>query len=153
MREPRELSVTDLDRVVEIEKVTFPDPWSRRAFLETLARPDVRGVALDDDLGRLVGYGVCVRAADEGEILNLAVAGGARRQGAGRRLLDSMVAWLRGGGATRVFLEVRRSNEAAIGLYLAAGFRSLAARPAYYSNPREDALTMVLDLSRASALK
>lgn len=141
----------DLHRVVEIEQATFSDPWSRRDFLDSLRRPEVRGLALDDSDGRLVGYGLCVLAADEGEILNLAVDPAARRRGLGRVLVAALVDWLRLGGAARVYLEVRRSNSAAIALYQACGFSLLGARPSYYSHPREDALTMSLDVTQNTA--
>lgn len=147
----RPLTAADLPAVVRIEKHTFPDPWPLGAFKDTLARPEVQGLALDDDAQGLVGYGLCVLAADEGEILNLAVEPAYRRRGAGRLLVRAMVDRLRSGGAARVYLEVRRSNEAAIGLYRAMGFVPSGARPAYYSQPREDALTMVLDVIQNTA--
>ena len=151
--EPRPIVSGDLARIAVIERANFPDPWSRDAFVETLGRADVHGLAIEDAQGRLVGYGVCALAADEGEILNLAVDTAARRQGLGRRLLAAMLKWLREGGARRVFLEVRGSNAAAISLYLAAGFQRLGVRPAYYRRPTEDAVTMVMEVGSATALK
>jgi ribosomal-protein-alanine N-acetyltransferase len=142
----RPLVEADLDRVVEIERATFPDPWSRRSFAETLERERVRGLAIDDDSGRLIGYAVSVRAADEGKVLNLAVDEAARGSGAGRSLLESLLEDLKRSGVRQVFLEVRRSNDAAIRLYRAVGFCPLGVRQAYYGTPREDALTMALDL-------
>src|SRR5260221_6812512 len=53
---PRTLGANDLDRVAEIERDTFPDPWSKRSFAETIAREQVRSIAVDDAEGRLVGY-------------------------------------------------------------------------------------------------
>jgi ribosomal-protein-alanine N-acetyltransferase len=150
-RAVRPLAAADLAAVVRIEHETFPDPWPLAAFQETLARAEVRGIALDDDDGRFLGYGLCVLAADEGEILNLAVDPGLRRQGAGRALLEAMLDMLKAGGAAQVFLEVRRSNEAAIALYRSMGFVPLGSRRAYYSQPREDALTMVLDVTQNTA--
>ena len=150
---PRPIVAADLARMAEVEGGLFPDPWSRQAFADTLARADVRGVAVDDGGGRLVGYGLCALVADEGEILNLAVDPSAQRQGLGRRLLSAMLSWLQGAGAARVYLEVRDSNAAAIALYQAAGFRRLGVRPAYYRQPREDALTMVLEVGPQSAFK
>jgi len=151
--EPRPLREADLGRVVEIEVNTFSDPWTRASFRESLARPEVIGLALDDDRGRLIAYGICVLAADEGEILNLAVDAAARRRGLGRLLVDAMVEHLRLGGAEQVFLEVRRSNIAAIGLYRAAGFSVLGERRGYYTHPREDALTMGRIVTRNTARK
>jgi ribosomal-protein-alanine N-acetyltransferase len=150
---PRPLALADLDRVAEIERATFPDPWSRRSFAETIEREQVRSLAIDDAQGRLVGYAMSVRAGDEAEILNIAVDESARGQGAGRALLDELLEHLRRSGVRQVFLEVRRSNQAAIGLYRDAGFRPLGVRPGYYGRPREDALTMVLELASQTARK
>ena len=136
----------DLARIVDIERATFPDPWSRRSFEETIARRGVLAMVVDDPPGRLVGYGICSLAADEGEILNLAVDQAARGRGLGRLLLRSMVSHLQSAGARSVFLEVRQSNNPAIRLYQQEGFRVLGKRAAYYGHPREDALTMVLSL-------
>ena len=150
---PRPLVDGDLGRVAAIERAIFPDPWSRTAFAQTLARPTVRGFALDDRSGRLIGYGICSLAADEGEILNLAVDPAARRQGAGRQLLTAMLDWLASQGAREAFLEVRASNAPAIALYAASGFRRLGSRKGYYTGPREDALTMVLEVGSGHALE
>lgn len=150
---PRPLEPADLDRVEEIERATFPDPWSKRSFAETIEREQVRSLAIDDGEGRLVGYAMSVRAGDEGEILNIAVDERARGHGAARALLDDLLLDLRRNGVRKVFLEVRRSNAAAIGLYRSAGFHSLGVRPGYYGRPREDALTMVLELGSQTARK
>jgi ribosomal-protein-alanine N-acetyltransferase len=150
---PRPLGQADLDRVTEIERATFPDPWSRKSFAETIEREQVRSLAIDDDEGRLVGYAMSVRAGDEGEILNIAVDEPARGHGAARAMLEDLIDDLRRNGVRQVFLEVRRSNEAAIGLYKAAGFRPLGVRPGYYGRPREDALTMALELASQTARK
>lgn len=153
VRSPRPLAAADLDRVAAIERVTFPDAWSRDAFAHTLARPSAWGVALDDEQGTLVGYGICAVAADEGEILNLAVDPASRRRGAGRRLLEAMVTWLEGHGVRDVFLEVRASNAAAIALYERSGFRRLGVRKGYYRGPTEDAVTMRLEVGMRHAVK
>jgi [ribosomal protein S18]-alanine N-acetyltransferase len=151
--DPRPIADGDLARIAAIERAIFPDPWSRDAFVETLARPDVYGIASDGAAGQLVGYGICSLAADEGEILNLAVDTAARRLGIGRRLLGAMLSWLEERGASRVFLEVRGSNAAALTLYAGAGFQRMGVRRGYYRRPREDAVTMVLEVGPKSALK
>jgi ribosomal-protein-alanine N-acetyltransferase len=148
---PRRLRPADLPGVASLERATFSDPWSQRAFSDLLMSPDVGCFAIDGADGALCGYGICRHAADEGEILNLAVAASARRQGAGAALAAGMVAWLRSQGVGRVFLEVRRSNEAAIGLYRALGFRTVGTRRGYYARPREDALVMALELASETA--
>ncbi|MBI4542165.1 MAG: ribosomal protein S18-alanine N-acetyltransferase [Gemmatimonadetes bacterium] len=150
---PRPLCHADLPAVATIEAQAFPDPWSRQAFAEMLTHQHVCGFGFDDGEGTLVGYGLCSLGGDEGEILNLAVQPRARGRGVGSALLEAMLDWLRGQGASCVFLEVRPSNHAAIELYRRAGFSPLGVRDGYYRRPREDALTMVLELGAEEARK
>jgi len=138
--------------VVAIERVAFTDPWSRRAFQELLAQPHVRARVVEGPDG-VAGYALASVVADEGEILNLAVAPAARGRGLGHILLEALLDMFRREGAAKVFLEVRESNEAALHLYRSAGFRSRATRRGYYRNPTENAITMVLDMTPSDATK
>jgi ribosomal-protein-alanine N-acetyltransferase len=94
----------------------------------------------------MVGYSVLARAADEAELLNLAVAEGARGRGVGtalvRRVITDAAEW----GAWAVFLEVRASNAAALALYGRAGFSEVGRRRGYYRRPLEDALILRREL-------
>jgi len=148
----RPLVEADLDRVAEIERAAFTDPWSRRSFVELLSQPQVRALALDSD-GRLAGYALYSLVAGEGEILNLAVDPSSQRRGLGRRLLRAVLEAMRAAGTTAVFLEVRQSNRAAIALYARAGFRPVSLRRTYYRNPTEHAVTMTLNLGSEAARK
>ena len=135
----------DLPAIVEIERATFPDPWSRTAFLNALDHSRMRViVAAADGDTRIVGYSVSVYVADEGELANIAVAEGDRGRGLGSALLSDVIAegWRR--GARQIFLEVRESNQVARSLYERAGFREAMRRPRYYSGPVEDAIVMVI---------
>ena len=148
---PRALGRADVRRVAAIEREVFGDPWSERAFLELLQEPHIRAYALDDEPGRLVGYAVASVAADEGEILNLAVAPDARHRGLGRMLLDTLLDMFRREGVSAVHLEVRESNAAAIALYRRAGFHAAGMRRGYYRRPTENALTMTLEMASRNA--
>jgi ribosomal-protein-alanine N-acetyltransferase len=88
----------------------------------------------EPDLGFLAWRAV---AADEFEILNLAVAPGSRRRGIGSQLLSAA---LRPG---RWYLEVRESNRAARDFYRQAGFLEAGERARYYRNPDEKAIVLV----------
>jgi ribosomal-protein-alanine N-acetyltransferase len=101
-------------------------------------------VAAADD--RVVGYGAATGAWEDGEILNVAVSGTARRQGIGGILLDAAISALREQRVERVFLEVRESNTAARGLYKSRGFAEISVRRGYYRRPVEDAVVMRLEL-------
>ena len=97
---------------------------------------------------RVLGYAAATGAWEDGEILNVAVDAGARKEGIGGLLLDAAVAALREQQVARVFLEVRESNVAAIALYGSRGFSQMSIRRNYYRRPVENALVMRLELLR-----
>lgn len=80
------------------------------------------------------GFGLARVAADEAEILTLAVAPAARRQGLARALLAAMAARAAGAGAAALFLEVGVGNAAARALYVGAGFACVGRRARYYAD-------------------
>lgn len=123
-----------------IERAVFSDPWSARDFRDCVASGMPFLVAETAD--GLAGYVVAREAADEGEILNLAVAPAWHHRGVGRALVARVLATLVGRGATQVFLEVRASNVAARALYEGAGFREVGRRTRYYRRPVEDAVVL-----------
>ena len=102
-------------------------------------------VAEAEESGAIVGYVVALEAADEGEILNLAVAPAGRRSGLGRALVERILEALTASGVRQVYLEVRESNAPARALYAAHGFKEAGRRKQYYRRPVEDAIVLRLD--------
>jgi ribosomal-protein-alanine N-acetyltransferase len=96
----------------------------------------------------LAGYIVARMGADELHINNVAVREIYRRRGIGRSLLDRILEEGTRAGVTCAFLELRAGNHAALALYENCGFRVTARRPKYYSEPVEDALVMMIQLSQ-----
>lgn len=92
--------------------------------------------------GTVAGYVIARHAADEGEILNLAVAPAHRGGGIGRALVERALAALADCGAATVFLEVRESNAVARRLYARLGFQEVGRRVRYYRRPAEDAVVL-----------
>lgn len=135
----RPATSADLAAVAAMERAVFPDPWSARALEGHL--DDIFVLATTDH--ELRGYVIARTAADEAELLNLAVHPGYRRRGLGRRLLEAAASALMAAGARRIYLEVRASNASAIAFYGSAGFRHAGRRLGYYRHPREDALLLV----------
>lgn len=123
-----------------IEQAAFSDPWSVRDFRECVGSEVVFLVATSD--GVVHGYVIAQDAADEGEILNLAVARARQRDGIGRALVEQTLTTLAGRGVHRVFLEVREANAAARALYAALGFEEVGRRSRYYRRPVEDAIVL-----------
>ena len=141
----RPLAAHDLPVVAALEARIHAAPWSERNFRDALAAGYSARVGVRN--GRIVAYGVLMLGPGEAQLLNLSVVPDSRRMGLGRVLLDQFIDDARRLYADQLFLEVRIGNRAAIALYEAAGFISIARRVAYYppSNPgagREDALVM-----------
>ena len=137
----RPATPADLDAVAAIERASFSDPWSRKAFAGLLDNPAVLFTTAHTS-GELVGYVVAWFAADESEIANIAVAPAARGQKIGALLLDAALAEAARRGAATTYLEVRESNVAARALYASRGFTELGRRRRYYRHPTEDALVL-----------
>lgn len=141
-----EMTVDDLEEVFEIEKASFPDPWSVDLFKEELQSPHsfnlvVRLKSLSEE--RVGAYIVYWIAADEMQILDLAVDETLRRQGLGRLLIKSALSRATEAGAMHAFLEVRVGNEVGISLYRSLGFAQIGERKKYYKDG-EDAIVMGL---------
>jgi len=119
----------------------FATPWPAPDFARLLANPAVGAWMLRRN-GDEAAYLCFQVSGGEAEIYRIAVAPEHRRAGLARKLLEHFAGWAAGQGAGRVFLEVRRGNHAAIELYRAAGFDTMARRVDYYTAPREDALVM-----------
>jgi [ribosomal protein S18]-alanine N-acetyltransferase len=132
-----------LGTIMEIERSCFSDPWSERAFRQTLASGRSASlVAIDRDTAKPIGYVVAWFVMDEGEIANVAVAPGWRGRGVGGMLLDSVLELAGARGVTTVYLEVRETNSAALHLYASRGFEQVGRRRGYYRKPKEDALVL-----------
>ncbi len=143
------MSERDLDSVLQIERVSFPTPWSRGLFERELLTSFARSfVAREKGTDRVVGYLCQWVVAEEGHILNLAVAPERQRQGIGTLLLRKGIedCWKK--GAKEITLEVRRSNYKAIFLYRNFQFQPRGIRPRYYTDSGEDAVIMGRDLTR-----
>lgn len=135
----RPMREEDLDTVFEMEKASYPDPWSRKGFEDELTNPDYLAVVMNDTTG-VVGYAVAVLSGEEADIVKITIDEKERKKGYGRRLLDLLMSELINRGVNAVTLEVRSSNTPAITLYERAGFVSEGVRPGFYSNPKEDAV-------------
>ncbi|MDR3532777.1 MAG: GNAT family N-acetyltransferase [Rhodopila sp.] len=136
-------TLADCDVMAAIHATAFPAPdaWSRDVFSLQLALPNVAGLLHPS------GGTILLRvAADEAEILTLAVTPTARRGGIGTALLLEAATLAGSMGARTIFLEVSVANIAARRLYSGAGFIETGRRPHYYSD-NSDALVLRLDLA------
>ncbi|HET7856969.1 MAG TPA: ribosomal protein S18-alanine N-acetyltransferase [Gaiellaceae bacterium] len=150
--ELRKLKLRDLGAIEEIERASYPTPWSRSMFAGELAKPSSICLgAIDPETEELVGYLIISRYVDAWHVMNLAVRDSHRRRGVATRLMERLFEITSGDGRRGYTLEVRVSNEAAIKLYEALGFRPRGIRRGYYTDNREDALIMWRDPVREPA--
>src|ERR1051326_2644282 len=147
------MSEHDLLEVVEIEEQSGLSRWgwaayyaelqSRNRELMLVARATRSSIV---ELTPIAGYIVARETAGELHINNVAVRTEYRRRGIGGALLERVIQEARLRKANTAFLEVRSANLAAQALYEKSGFRAIARRANYYSEPREDAVVMSLVL-------
>ncbi|HXW04897.1 MAG TPA: ribosomal protein S18-alanine N-acetyltransferase [Vicinamibacterales bacterium] len=139
----------DLDAVAELEAATFTNPWTRDMLERELRDSAVARVYVARLPGDPVAaFCTCWLVLDELHINTVAVASVYRRRGLATRLMRHIMAEAAAEGASRTTLEVRRSNEAARRLYERLGFREVAVRKNYYSQPEEDGLVLWCTLDR-----
>jgi ribosomal-protein-alanine N-acetyltransferase len=147
----RRMTRADLDRVIEIaESLKEASHWPRSAYLAALD-PDavpsrIALVAEDPSSGALAGYAVASLLPAQAELETIAVASTAQRQGLAQQLFAALTAELGLAQIVEVLLEVRASNQPALGLYRRLGFMEAGRRPCYYHDPVEDAVLMSLRL-------
>ena len=141
----RDMQLPDLSQVLTIEQTAHSHPWSAQHFESSIASSHHCHLLTDDD--QCIAYCITSTAADEAELLNIAVATEYQRRGIARSFLY-YVSQLFDQRVRTVFLEVRLSNSPAIALYQSLGFNEVGHRPNYYPavKGREDALIMAKSL-------
>ena len=142
----RPMQKEDLSEIVEIERQSYPHPWTQIIFGDCLLAGYSSWICGRN--GMIEAYGIISVAADEAHLLNICVRKESRQQGIGRKMLRHLVAIARRHNTEVIFLEVRPSNAAARALYEDDGFNELGNRRDYYpaGDGREDALILARTL-------
>jgi ribosomal-protein-alanine N-acetyltransferase len=136
-----------LEQVMEIEKASFPTPWTEKMFLYELASPlSFHFVASrrERHRGLVLCYIMFWMFREEVHILNLATHPAFRRLGIAHSLLLFTLDFSYRRGGILYLLEARERNQAALDLYHKVGFASCGVRKKYYADTGEDAILMGL---------
>lgn len=137
----REMLPSDVEIVAGIEAANFSEPWSVNSFYQELE--DVNFIFLVvEEASHVIGYLGMQCSLDEADITTIAVEQSFRRKGAAHLLFDTAFAKCKQRGISRINLEARVSNYAAINMYDKLGFKRVGMRKRFYRFPTEDALVM-----------
>lgn len=137
----REMTVEDLDQVMELEEDLFTVPWTKEGFLTFLLKDNSLMFVIEEK-GKILAYCSILTVLDEGDILNVAVRKDRQREGIGNFLMECMIRMAGERGVNILHLEVRESNGAARRLYRRLGFKEDGLRKGYYTDPVENAVLM-----------
>lgn len=138
----RLMQAADIDAVTQIEKLVQSHPWTKTQFEESV---DSYQSTVYEVNGKVVGFCILQPVLDEANLLLMGVHPNQQGKGVGYKLLDESIALLKN-DPVQIFLEVRESNLAAIGLYEKSGFHQIDLRRNYYPNvdgTKEHAVIMV----------
>ena len=138
----RYMSETDIEVSRDIEINSNPVPWTEKNFLDCL-RKDYYCLVQEVDQ-EVSGFAIQNISLNESHLLNIGIKEMFRNRGLGQELLEQIVHASKSMGCKKIFLEVRVSNNQAIGLYNKTGFKKVSVKKNYYRLPdgREDALVM-----------
>jgi len=138
----RQAGPADTADIFEIEKLCFPDPWSKDSIRYELEENEKAFYLVAEHSGKVVGYMGLWWILDEGHITNVAVRPGYRNRKIAEGIIRVMLEHTIGAGILHHTLEVRRDNQPAINLYEKFGFEVDGVRKGYYQFDGEDALIM-----------
>jgi ribosomal-protein-alanine N-acetyltransferase len=140
----------DLPSVMEIENISYPNPWHLSSFKGEIDNRPISNpyVVIYRPLEKIIGYIIYWHIRNEVQISNIAISPDYRQMGVGEGVLRKVLVEMRHKEAAFVFLEVRPSNLTARCLYEKMGFTILGLRKGYYRNPSEDAIVMGKSLSQ-----
>ncbi len=135
----RPMVETDIATVLDIERRTYPEPWSEGVFRDELGQSS-RVYLVAEREGQLIGFAGLMLVEDDAHVTTLAVDSAVRQRGVGTRLMLELVAAVLDRGARNLTLEVRATNEGAQRLYNRFGMSAVGVRKHYYRD--DDAVIM-----------
>lgn len=137
------MSEDDLDKVLELEKVLFSDPWTYENYLYELNDNPYSNLYIIKNDQDIIGYAGLWVLFEQGQITTIGINPKYQKQGYGKILLEYLINQAKAKEAETISLEVRVSNDTAIALYEKYGFITINIRKAYYQDNYEDAYLMM----------
>ncbi len=135
----RAMTMDDITAALDLERATYPQPWSEGIFRDELSLAN-RIYVVAEINGAMVGFAGLMLVEDDAHVTTLAVKSGARKRGLGTRLMVKLIYAGLERGARNLTLEVRATNEGAQRLYQRFGMVTVGVRKHYYRD--DDAVIM-----------
>lgn len=141
----REMKLSDLDAVLEIENEAFSDHWPRDAYEYEIKDNEFSTAFVAEENNQIVGAAVSYMIFDDAQIATIAVRKSHQGRGIATLMMDKIIKDADEAGCSAISLEVRISNVPAIKLYEKYGFITVNVRKGYYVDG-EDAYLMIMPL-------
>jgi ribosomal-protein-alanine N-acetyltransferase len=143
----RAMQPGDIPAVMEIDRVSFPNPWPENTYQYELRKNPASHLMViqSRETAQVVGVAGYWLVIDEAHISTFAIQTVWRNRGVGKVLMAALLRHAAGRGAACAMLEVRAGNKAAQALYAGFGFKAVGLRKGYYKNNGEDAVLMTAD--------
>ena len=138
----RHMEIGDIDAVSYVENQCFNIPWSKKSFEYEVRENDKALYLIAEYNGNVLGYVGLWKILDEGHITNIAVLEPFRKKGIATMMLGKLFELARKESINSFVLEVKKTNDVAIGLYERFGFEKCGLRKGYYKDTDDDALIM-----------
>lgn len=144
----REMVEQDIPSVVAIEEEAFATPWTVEIFQHEMSGNAYAHyiVAVEEEEEEVIGHCGMWIVLDECHITNVAVRKRLRGHGIGEKLMSEAIELCKEMNVKLMTLEVRMSNHTAQNLYRKLGFQDGGIRKNYYTDDRENALVMWVEL-------
>lgn len=143
----REMTVADIDAVLAVEEVSFPEAWTRETYILELTQNNYATYFVIEADGKIIGFCGLWLVIDDAQITNIAILPEYRGYKIGEKLFGYTVQYAIAQGAKQLSLEVRKSNLVAQKLYKKFGLVIGGIRKGYYPDNGEDAIVMWVKLS------
>ncbi len=140
-----------IDEVVEIEKASFSSPWTKAMYTQEtdLENSNCFVIIVEEELVAYISSWIVL---DECTINKIACRSDLRRRGYSTILLNYLIQKVCGNSVKVLLIEVRESNDTARAFYKKSGFIIKGLRKGYYSDTKEDAILMSLDVGKFLAV-
>ncbi|ANU26406.1 ribosomal protein S18-alanine N-acetyltransferase [Planococcus versutus] len=138
----RKMTIDDVERVYEIERLSFTLPWTKEAFYYEMNDNEHAHYVIAETDEEIVGYCGMWLVLDEAHVTNIAIHPDYRGKKMGGGLMQAAIDAAKENGAVLMTLEARVSNTVAQNLYRKLGFKNGGIRKRYYTDNYEDAIVM-----------